>query len=800
MNEKQTQSGSDQIRRYLYLTLQYWYLFIIAIIISIILYFVLNKYAYTNYEVHTIILVNSQQSNPELVAGGLVLENRNNLDNEIGKLKSYDLIYKAVEKVGFRVFYFQDNNFGYDPELYGNSPFIVVEDTSKTQINDYKIKVKILNDSSLELSLPKTNYHKKINFGENFSYNEFSFKIIKNPEFFNSSCYNSKYYFYFEDKVTITKNFQKNIKIQLETEQSTLLWIWIIDKNISKNIDFLNALTQIYIEASILNKNQIAQKTIEFIDNQLNSFSDSLKSSEDLLQIFKQQYNIDLTKGSADLMEQMKQYDSDKKQLTLKRDYYQFMLSEIEKNNNVNITSPSFLGFDDAILDKYLETLAESIRQQKILNYSVSTESQLPPNIIKKMEISDLEKTIEQHIREVIKYTNEGISEINKNIDEITKKLNSLPSAERQYIQINRKFDLNNQIYTFLLQRRMEAGITLASNMPDAKVVEIARQETSSFSGREGGVSLSKLMIIAIFIVVFVIFILEFFKNKIEDKLDVENHTNLPIIGNISYNYRSKELPTLLFPKSSITETFRTLRTNIGYSLIDSKKNIIIVTSMMSGEGKSFIAANLACILAVGNKKTLLIGFDLRKPRLQKLFDEMDYNKGFTNYLLGEITKQELIKPTSNPNLFITFAGTIPPFPSEILDSQKTKDFLTEISKDFDYIILDTPPVGIVSDALLLAPFSALFLYVVREKYSFKNSLKIINNIVVQNKINNAAIIYNGIESSVRYGIKYGYGYGYGYTYGNGYYEDDSDLEQQRTILKKFNEKVVRRIMKFFGM
>ena len=209
---------------------------------------------------------------------------------------------------------------------------------------------------------------------------------------------------------------------------------------------------------------------------------------------------------------------------------------------------------------------------------------------------------------------------------------------------------------------------------------------------------------------------------------------------------------------------------------------------MISGEGKSFIAANLASILAISNKKTLLVGFDLRKPRLTDIFPKYKKNYGYVDYFLGNCDLDEIIIETQYKNLFLTISGTIPPFPAEILDSDKTKDFIKKCSDIYDFVIVDTPPVGIVSDALLLAPLSSVFFYVIRESYSYKSSMKIINEIVNERGIKNAALIYNGFKKHIHYGKKYGYGYGY--YKGDGYYEQDEE--------EGANSKMFNRIKKLF--
>ena len=790
---------STQIRQYLILSLEYWYLFVLAILISVVFFGYKNKFAYSEYGVYTTVLIKKQGSNPELVAGGLLLSPSRNLDNEMGFIQSYEMVNRVIKELDFRISYFLDNKIGYDPELYKNCPFIVELDTSKSQYYYNNIKIKIVDENNFELEIPNFDYSNNYSFGEKISIDNFGFTIYKNDSIFNSSHFKNDYFFYMNNEATLTKTFKDKLKVELSPERSSILWIWIEGKVPQKNIDFLNTMVGFYIEDRLYEKNLIAEKTIDFIDMQLDGFSDSLRKSEDDLQYFKQINSINISDQGQNLLERMQEFDNERKLKIMKQEYYEYMITVADNNpEDLLVMSPSILGFSDPVLEQYFIVFSDAIAEQSVLQFSIKEDANLPPNVIRTKEIENLQLKIKQHISQTIKYTKKSLTELDTKVNELQNEIYKLPLAERQMLQITRQFDLNNEIYTFLLQRRMEAGITLASNTPDVTVIDKSRIETMIYNGRNGGGNLPKTFLIAFFIVAIIIFIREVLKNKIESKFELEKLISVPIISSINYNHQKTELPTIEHQKSSISETFRLLRTNLQYSLTDKKEKLIVVSSTISGEGKSFISTNLAAIISATNKKTVIVGLDLRKPKIKEIF-ELEKNSGVSDYIIGNISYEELIQPTKYKNLFVIAPGTIPPNPAELIDSQKMSNLLDKVKQEFDYVVVDTPPVGIVADALLLIPKADVFLYVIRQDYSNKSSVKLLNEIITNNKLKNVGIVFNGVKKTVKYGLKYGYG-GYGSTYsqGQGYYDDEKLSDKEKNLLKRINEAVLKLFMQIF--
>lgn len=277
--------------------------------------------------------------------------------------------------------------------------------------------------------------------------------------------------------------------------------------------------------------------------------------------------------------------------------------------------------------------------------------------------------------------------------------------------------------------------------------------------------------LLGIFVPAILIFLADLLNNKIIDKKDIEKRTSTPVIGYISHNNLKTEIPVVENPGSTLAESFRSVRTSLKYFLKDKECPVISVSSTISSEGKTFVSANLAAIVAMSGKEVLLIGLDLRKPRIHRIFG-VDNKSGISNFLIGEEKFEDVILKTEVENLYYASAGPVPPNPAELIESDLMRDFIEKARKKYDYIIIDTPPVAIVTDALLVSSFTDFYLFVVRQRYTSKNTIELIEELRRNESIKSNGIVVNDISMSgyYSYGLRYGYSMGYGYNYGYNYY------------------------------
>jgi capsular exopolysaccharide synthesis family protein len=783
---KNTEPSSQgiELKKYIFKAVSYWYLFVISLAVSVFIAKWVNKHAIPTYGLHATVMLIDESQEEELAGGLSLFSKRKNLNTQIGILKSFSLSEEAVRELNFDISYYRDERFKDNYEIYKNSPFVVNFDTSFHQYTGIPVYVIFKSKEKVEIKIEEFEFEKEIRLGEQFVYHDFSFNItMRDTTSFNPAIIGNKYFFTKNNLTYVVQNYLGRLEIEVSPEQSSIMWLWLIGSVPHKDADYLNKLIEIYIRKGLEEKNQKALGVIKFIDEQLEGVSDSLQETESTMQLFKQQNKtIDISNEGMLLLNQLtelrKLFEDQQKKLS----YYQYLSEQVESGTNENaLVAPSVMNINDPVLLGYMDNLSKVVTDREVLDYNVK--SDIPVSEKLDLQISKIKNQILFHSKKNIEVTKSEIDKIKHEINKVNADINRLPVSERQIINIERKFNINDEIYTLLLRRRTEAAITQASNKPDTKMLDAARWETADRKSPDTAGNTRKGILFGLLIPIMIIVLLEFFNNKIDDKSDIESRTSIPIYGTIGKNKHKSNLPVITSPKSPISESFRAIRTNLQYILKSKDKKILAVTSSISGEGKSFISSNLAGVLAISQKKTLLVGLDLRKPKLHLEFNKIN-DLGISNYLVENAEYHEIIKKTEIENLDVAFSGPVPPNPAELIESERMKLFFEQAVKDYDYIIVDTPPIAVVTDALLLTNIADAYLYIMRQNYSSKNVIKLIEDVKKDNALQNLGIILNEVEIKRGYGYSYGYGYGYGYGLGQGYYDDS--LYQQKTLYQKF--------------
>jgi capsular exopolysaccharide synthesis family protein len=458
----------------------------------------------------------------------------------------------------------------------------------------------------------------------------------------------------------------------------------------------------------------------------------------------------------------------------MQRKYYDEIKDYFEKNRDMSdLIAPSSMDIQDPLLNQLINELITLNSQRSNLLNQGNTKNLFLNNI--EIQIANLKKTILESINNNAATTNIAIQDIENRTARIANEMSRLPTTERQLFGIERKFKLNDAIYTFLLQKRSEAQIARASNSPDYEVIDPARHITTStiypkktlnyLLGIFGGLA-----------VPFIIIVLgDFLNMKISSKKEVESLTQIPIIGHVFHNDSKIKIVVNESTNSPISESFRSIRTNLQFYAKGNEKQVLLITSSYSGEGKSFVAQNLASVFALFGKKTLLIGFDLRRPKLYQDFS-LSNNIGMSTALINKSSVAEIIQATSLKNLDFISAGPIPPNPLELIASEKTEVVFNELKKIYDYIIIDSPPVGVVSDAYLLMKYSDVNLFVLRQGYTNKEAFSTNIKQILQKAVPHVSIIINDVNAR---GMSYDYGYEYTY------YSVAKKLPWYKTLKKK---------------
>lgn len=768
------------VRRYLSLFFSNWYLFAIALFIALSIAYGINRWSQEVFTVSSTLLIRDDKLGSvetgieNLFPGSSSFKSQQNLKNEIGILKSFNINQEVIKNLkDFHIDYIAIGKRGVvESRLYRNSPFKVIFDTLDNQTIGRKVFIRILSDDKFRLEIDgDKNFSRELSFGERFSDMGFDFIIIRNEKITFDPDASNRYYFYFNDIIGLANLYRNKLSVTPIEEEASLVTLTTSGFVPEQESDYLNMLMDIYIKSGLEFKNMKAGQSLDFIEGQLDIISDSLQTAEADLENFRMINRlIDLSREGLMVQQKIEQIDGERTSVRLHESYYNYLKDYLDlKNENMDIVSPTVMGVTDQYLIRLVEELSGLQKGKKQMGMNL-TESTEPLKIIES-NIETVRNALKENVNSGLLNLKRTEEDIDRRSHELEDEVNKLPSTERQMINIQRKFDINNTVYTFLLEKRAEAGIAQASNVPDNRIIDLAGAYNSTRISPKERKNILLALILGLMVPLAGIILIDLLNNKIIDKKDVERGTKAPAIGFISHNNLSSELPVFEKPGSTLSEAFRAVRTNLKYFIKEASNPVISVSSTMVGEGKTFISANLAAIIASNGKKVLLVGLDLRKPRIHKIFG-INNDRGMSNYLIGEEEFDSIIFKTQIENLWYAPSGPIPPNPAELIDSDQMSVFIERAKKEYDYIIIDTPPVALVTDALLVSPMTDFYVLVVRQRYTSKNTLELIEDIRKNENVKNVGIIINDISLTgyYGYGLRYGYANGYGYNYGYNYY------------------------------
>lgn len=760
--------NSIDIKKWLLKILSNWYIFFISIILFLVGCYYLNRMIDPLYKSTSTVLIEEFKQSSMVGAQSIMqdfgVNAYRNVNNQIVLLSSYSMVKRAVDSLELEVDYYYEENFRNYP-FYKDAP-ISVTFLNKENIPPRLVcSVKNINNTSCQLIIkgeePFHNYNSEIKYGETIPLSGYSL-IINKSDFYTEEM--PEIFFKYRTKESLIDEFSARMSIDFVMDQATIVEVALESPNPLRDVDFLNTLIQEFLNDNLERKNSEAKKTIEFINTQLSGIADSLAISENSLQDYRADNKvIDISSQSSLLIQKANQLETQKATLKIKRDYYQYLKDYLKDNKEDALVTPSTIGIEDPLLNTYIKQYTDIQLEKQLLK------EKSPYQNTTSVQLSKIRSALLESTKNAIENTNHSILEINKQLQDVEKDAEELPSKERKMLGIQRNLSVNDAYYTFLLQKRSEAQIQQASNSPDNMLIDSARS-----LGRTNRKKTRLNYIIAFMLggglPLLCIILIEALNNKIRTKTDIEEITDLPILGVISHKDSESKIPTYDNPRSTFAESFRGLRTRLNFMQGTQPTYTIMVTSALPGEGKTFIAINLAGIYALSGKKTLLLGYDLRKPKIANYLNE-EHNTGLSNYLIGQNTLDDVITHYKG-NLDIIYSGTIPPNPGELsANNKKNKELFDELRKRYDCIIVDSTPIGAVSDAFLVGQNADTTLFVIKHNDTPKNVFEECIKQLKNNNLNSIGIIANNItmKSSIyRYG-RYVYGRYYGYGYGNEY-------------------------------
>ncbi|PWD99932.1 GumC family protein [Marinilabilia rubra] len=790
-----TRSSSQDLVKFFRRILDKWYFFISGLIIALTFAFIINKFTHPVYHGQSTILIRSGQNKPvgaEALVRDLSFSTNNDIRNEIGILKSFSLTQRTLESLNLEITYKKVPRIfdccrinSLSRNIFHKSPIVIQKEGNKPQLTGAPFFVRILSTKQYLLEFEASINGKQIaqtdtfNFGNKIKSPYFSFSVhLRNkyaPELFSkeSSYYKNDYSFEFNNIQNLVSKYRNNLEVDFYYDDASILELNLEGAHPDIVTTFLNQHARSFIARGLEEKNRIASATIDFIDQQISGISDSLQEAESNFQKFRAKNKvINISTEGNYAMEKLESLVTQKSNIQRMSKYYDYLYDYIQNQNEFDdVIVPSTMGISDQSLNNLVNRLGEAYSQRNRLLMTARKNSPQVQQITS--EIESIRQALIENVRNIINTTQIEIEEINKQIEEVNKQIRRLPGTEREYINIQRDFQLNDNIYTFLLQKRSEAGIALASNVSDHKIIDPALKQTTYKTAPRPMANLIIAGLLGLLIPGITLILGDSLNTRINSRFNIEEYSAVPVLGHIEHSMSSKKLPVIEYPRSPLAESFRALRTNIDFMIGKQKSPAVIaLTSSISGEGKSFCSANLGAILAITGKKVLVVGMDLRKPQTHTEFN-IDNKKGLSNLLIGTSGFNSAVVESSVEGLYVIPSGPIPPNPAELLQSEEMNAFMAEAKKNFDFIILDTPPLALVADTLLITEATDLNLFILRQGVSRKQAIEFINHLSESQRIKNAGLVVNDVKILNNYSPvnRYGYGYGYSRFRKSGYYE-----------------------------
>ena len=764
----------------------HWKWFVASIVVCLIGGWIYLHYTTPVYSITGSVIIKDNKKNNSVSTGLADLEDlgfyssTNNFDNEVEVLHSRTLLKKVVEELDLYINYRTRENLR-PVELYKDTPvkvWLTPEEAEKLPNGAAVLEVVLKPGGKLSVSTEIDEQEFKQDFNKlpallTTPYGTFSFTP-------GDSAIVEK-----EQEITVTvaaprimaNGYANALSVEPTSKTTTIAQITLQNTSPQRGVDFINKLIEIYNRDANDDKNEVASKTAEFIDERIKIINGELGTTEKELETFKRDAGLTDLKSDAQLaLSENSEYEKKRAENSTQLRLVQFLSEYANNPDHAYEVLPVNVGLTDTGLTELINRYNEMLLERKRL---LRTSSESNPVVVNlDASIRAMRSNVQTTILSVQKGLMITKADLERQAGKYAGRITSAPGQERQLVSISRQQEIKAGLYLVLLQKREENAITLASTANNARIVDEAQAELFPVSPK-GKLIYLIAFVLGIAIPVGIIYIIELLRYKIEDRSDVEKLTTVPIIGDIPASDNMPKESSVVVRENQndmMAETFRNVRTNVQY-MLGSNQKVVLITSTTSGEGKSFVAANLAISFALLGKKVVIVGLDIRKPGLNKAFQMSHKEDGITRYLADpEHTDLMSLLQQSNvtPNLYILPGGAIPPNPTELVARDSLVQAVDRLKKEFDYVILDTAPIGMVTDTQLISRVADMSIYVCRAGYTPKAGYLFINELRDHKKLPNLCTIINDVN--IKTG-KYGYGtygkYGYGRTYGYGYGYDE---------------------------
>ncbi|XOD68513.1 MAG: polysaccharide biosynthesis tyrosine autokinase [Flavobacteriales bacterium AspAUS03] len=795
---------------------------ITSIFFALLITFLFNRYADRQYKAESLLHVAKEGINPFLSSATSVNFVYGGVNDKMSTLEailtSRTHNEKVIDALDLLTTYYQVGTIKTAEAYKKEVPFVVEYDQDHYQWVGQTFNVEMVDDQIFKLHIKKIRniglYHLKS--GETFLQNEdfiekYAEKLqeegtykfgqwIKTPlckfrlVFKSSKSYlqylkNKHYQFVLNVKDELINQMIKQIQTRDkdgsdEYPLASLITVVMKGKNLNKIVDYINTSNKILTKNQLNQKNRVPENTVRFIESKLSIIKDSMsKSSEELKGVRSSDRIIDLSSQGSNALKSAVDLEMQKASVERQLEILLLFKNHLQRGNYKSLISPSLADINDPALMENIKTINGLYQEQQKLT-EIYNPSVKPVQEINR-RISLLKTQALSAVNSYVTGVRSQIHSLSTQLSRIDSQVRTLPSKEQKYVEAQRLYLINNQQYNQMLIKLNEALLTKQSNVSDIDIIDPAKNIGQPYISPRPMLNYAIGLLIGFFLPMMYMFAVEVFDNKVKIIDDVIKYIKAPLIGTIGESSHDNNLVVLNKTKSGIAESFRAIRSNLKFiydkdrsekSSVDIENpnynRIILITSSISGEGKTFVSINLSSVFALSHRRTLLIGTDLRKPKIFSDFN-IKNDVGLSNYLAGQATKEQIIQHTRIPHLDILTSGPVPPNPSELLLSEALTKLINNVRKEYKYVILDTPPVGLVADAYELMKFSDANLYIIRNNYSYRDQFLFIDDKYRRGECPNLTFILNGYTRP-----NYGYGYGYGY------FEEDSNMIKNHWLYK----------------
>ncbi|MEQ8360885.1 MAG: polysaccharide biosynthesis tyrosine autokinase [Cytophagales bacterium] len=699
----------------------------------------------------------------------------NNLSGEVELIKSELIHDQVIDQLdALKVSYMTEGTIK-DDERFMTSFFEVQYNYLHPDLLDQKIEVKIIDEKNLRIyyKLFGDNYSEQLIFNKAFKNDHLEILITKKSDDL-SDINQNQFYFIVNSHRSLVDMIKSNLFVQILNPSANTLKIIYRDPNPLKAKTIVDYINKVYLENTLELKNQASKQTIDFLNDQLNKTEDKLTQSEKELEAFvEENKTTDIDNIFTKRIEKIEKYREElraenEKLIILKNLEKAFEAGDTLYYQQITSAYPGFQAYDDK-----MNQLMKNKNQLEVLKYSTNSNTLAFQYAQKDIKIQ--EKALENALENDRKITSKEVAELRKAIAELEGEIKALPEKETEYKRLKRIYDLNEKFYLLLMDKKAEFGISEAGTIPDFQVLSPANFPKVPVFPKESDVYLISFGA-ALLLILLLIGVRYVSHNTIDSVEEIEKYLNIPMLGVVPLQKIKSKYSRLVVtdnPKSEIAEAIRSIRTNLDFITPGNNgKKTISVTSTVSSEGKTFVSVNLGAVIAMSNQKVILLDLDMRKPKLHIALNEENHF-GMSNLLIGKMELDEAIRHTSQENLDYISSGPPPPNPSELILLPQLDEIISKLKEKYDIIIMDSPPIGLVTDGIILMKKVDIPVYILRSEYSKKGFLKSIQKLQKQKGIDHLSIIFNGLKR--RRGLGgYGYNYGYGYGYGSGYYGESN--------------------------